>query len=71
MSSAVTVNKVLEEIDQLTIDDRLYIHQILSCRLVETERSLIAKRAREAEENYNQGRVRSGSVRDLMNELND
>ena len=71
MSSAVTVNKVLEEIDQLTIDDRLYIHQILSCRLVETERSLLAKRAREAEENYSRGHVRSGSVRDLMNDLND
>jgi hypothetical protein len=71
MSSAVTVNKVLEEIDQLTIDDRIYIHQILSCRLVETERSLIAKRAREAEENYSRGRVRSGSVRDLLIELND
>jgi hypothetical protein len=71
MSSAVTVNKVLEEIDQLDIDDRNYIHQILSCRLIETERSRIAKRAREAGENYSKGHVRSGSVRDLLSELND
>ena len=71
MAPVVTVNKVLEEIDQLDIDDRNYIHQILSCRLIETERSRIAKRALEAEENYSQGKVRSGSVRDLFNELND
>ena len=71
MSPAVTVNKVLEEIDQLDIDDRNYIHQILSYRLIEAERSRIAKRALEAEENYSQGNVRSGSVRDLFNDLND
>jgi hypothetical protein len=71
MSTVVTVNKVLEEIDQLDIDDRNYIHKILSCRLIDAERSLIAKRAREAEENYSKGRVRSGSVSDLLSKLND
>jgi hypothetical protein len=71
MSTSVTVNKVLEEIDQLDIDDRTYIHQILSRRLIETERSRIAKRAQEAEENYSRGHVRSGSVCDLLSELND
>ncbi len=71
MSAIITVNKVLEEIDQLDIDDRTYIHQVLSSRLIETERSRIAKRAREAEENYSRGHVRSGSVSDLMSELDD
>jgi hypothetical protein len=71
MTAAVTVNKVLEEIDQLDIEDRNYIHKILSCRLIDAERSMIAKRAREAEENYSQGLVRSGSVHDLLSELND
>jgi hypothetical protein len=71
MTPAVTVNKVLEEIDELDIDDRNYIHQILSCRLIETERSRIAKRAREAEDNYSHSPVRSGSTRDLLSELDD
>jgi len=71
MSTAVTVNKVLEEIDQLDIEDRNYIHQILSRRLIDAERSRIAKRAREAEKNYSQGRVHAGSVHDLLSELND
>ena len=69
MSTAVTVNKVLEEIDQLDIEDRNYIHQILSRRLIDAERSRIAKRAREAEKNYSQGHVRSGSIKDLLSEL--
>ena len=34
--------------------------------IYDAERSLIAKRAREAEENYSRGQVRSGSVRDLL-----
>ena len=71
MSAVITVNKVLEEIDQLDIDDRTYIHQILSRRLIETERLRIAKRAKEAEENYSRGHVRSGSVSDLLRELDD
>jgi len=71
MSTAVTVNKVLEEIDQLDIEDRTYIHQILSRRLIDAERSLIAKRARDAEKNYSHGHVHSGSVHDLFSELND
>jgi hypothetical protein len=71
MSSSVTINRVLEEIEQLDPDDRIYIHRILSSRLIETERERIAERARDAEKNYSLGQVRSGSVHDLMSELND
>lgn len=71
MSPAVTINRVLEEIEQLDIDDRIYIHQVLSSRLIETERARIADRVREAEKNYAEGKVRSGSVDDLMSGLND
>ena len=71
MSTAVTVNKVLEEIEQLDIDDRTYIHKILSCRLIDAERLRIAQRARDAEDNYSRGQVRTSSVNDLMSELND
>lgn len=71
MSTAVSVNKVLEDIDQLDIDDRTYIHKILSCRLIDAERLQIAKRGRDAEDNYSRGQVRTGSTNDLMSELND
>ncbi|MDD5142503.1 hypothetical protein [Methanoregula sp.] len=60
-----------EEIEQLDPDDRISIHRILSSRLIETERERIAERARDAEKNYSLGHVRSGSVHDLMSELND
>jgi len=69
MSSSVTINRVLEEIEQLDPDDRIYVHRILSSRLIETERERIAERARDAEKNYSLGQVRSGSVHDLMSEL--
>jgi len=47
------------------------MYRILSSRLIETERERIAERARDAEKNYSLGQVRSGSVHDLMSELND
>lgn len=71
MNHAVTDNTVPEAIDQLDPDDRNDIHTIVSCRRIDAERSLIAQRAREAEENYTHGLVRSGSVHDLLSELND
>lgn len=69
MSPKYTVNNVKEEIDQLNNKDRIGVHRIVSSRLIETERSLIAERAREAEGNYSHNRVRSGSVHDLLSEL--
>ncbi|MEN6610556.1 MAG: hypothetical protein ABFC24_06930 [Methanoregulaceae archaeon] len=52
-------------------DDRLRRHEVLSSRLIETKRARIADRVREAEQNYTEGNVRSGSVEDLLGELND
>jgi len=71
MSPSVTINRVLEEIEQLDLDDRIYLHEVLSSRLIETKRARIADRVREAEQNYAEGNVRSGSVDDLLGELND
>ena len=71
MSPSVTINRVLEEIEQLDLDDRIYLHEVLSSRLIETKRARIADRVREAEQNYAEGNVRSGSVDDFLGELND
>ena len=71
MSPSVTINRVLEEIEELDLDDRIYLHEVLSSRLIETKRARIADRVREEEQNYAEGNVRSGSVDDLLGELND
>lgn len=65
-----SLNKVLENIEKLNIDDQTYISEILSKRLIELRRSEIARRAREAERAYRQGKTKKGSFKDLWKDLN-
>jgi hypothetical protein len=62
---ASSLNKVLEGIEKLDIDDQTYISEVLSKRLIELRRSEIAKRAKEAERAYKQGKAKKGSFKDL------
>lgn len=50
-------------------DDRLRLREGQSSGLNETNRARIADRVREAEQNYAEGNVRSGSVDDLINDM--
>ncbi|MCX9009694.1 MAG: hypothetical protein OIN66_01110 [Candidatus Methanoperedens sp.] len=70
-SKMVTINEVLEETEQLDIDDREYLLNILSKRLVELRRAQISKRAKEAVGAYKKGTVKSGKFNDLWKDLND
>ncbi|MDO9096663.1 MAG: hypothetical protein Q7U60_00855 [Candidatus Methanoperedens sp.] len=70
-SKMVTINEVLEETEHLGIDDREYLLNILSRRLVDLKRIKISKRAKEAVTAYKAGRVKSGKFSDLWKDLND
>lgn len=65
------VNEVLGKIENLNIGEQEYLSEILSRRLIELRRKAIAKRAKEAEEAYRKGKVKSGTFDDLWNDLND
>lgn len=67
----VTINEVLEETEHLGIDDREYLLNILSKRLVDLKRAAISKRAKEAVRVYKAGNVKSGKFSDLWKDLND
>ncbi|MCZ7392611.1 MAG: hypothetical protein ABOK23_13645 [Candidatus Methanoperedens sp.] len=70
-SKMVTINEVLEETEHLDVDDREYLLNILSKRLVEFKRAKISKRAKEAVRAYKKGTVKSGKFNDLWKDLND
>jgi hypothetical protein len=70
-SKMVTINEVLEETEHLGIDDREYLLNILSKRLVELKRAKISKRAKEAISACKKGEVKSGRFNDLWKDLND
>lgn len=70
-SKMVTLNEVLEETEHLDIDDREYLLDILSKRLVELRRAEISKRVKEAVKSYKEGNVKSGKLGDLWKDLHD
>jgi hypothetical protein len=66
----VSINKVLETIEGLDIDNQTYILEVLSKRLIELRRAKISKRAEEAEQAYREGKAKSGNIGDLWKDLN-
>ncbi|MFZ2411690.1 MAG: hypothetical protein WAW23_08985 [Candidatus Methanoperedens sp.] len=70
-SKMVTINEVLEETEHFGIDDREYLVNIISKRLVDLKRAKISKRAKEAVTAYKAGNAKSGKFSDLWKDLND
>jgi hypothetical protein len=70
-SKVITLNEVLEETEHLDIDDREYLLDILSKRLVELRRTEISKRVKEAVKSYKEGKVKSGTLDKLWKDLHD
>jgi hypothetical protein len=66
MQSSINLNQVLQNISELSLDEQLYLSELLQKRLIDVRRTEIVNRVQEAEVNYRSGNVRSGSVADLM-----
>lgn len=66
MKTSTQVNDILQAISDLNFDEQSYVAEIITKRISELRRSQIASRAKEAEENYRLGNVRTGTVEDLM-----
>ncbi len=64
-----TINKLIEDFNHLSLEEREYLIEIAKKQLIEAKREKIAKRAAEAENNYQKGKVKSGSVKDLHKDL--
>jgi hypothetical protein len=60
------LDRVLQTIAELSIEDQMYLSELLTKRLSEARRSEIANRVREAEDNYRSGNTRSGNITELM-----
>ncbi len=66
MKDATNIDRVLQRIAELTVEEQFYVADILNKRLAQTGRDRIAARVKEAENNYRQGKVYSGDVASLM-----
>lgn len=69
-SEAVSLNTVLEYVDQLDIEDQQYIQEIIQRRLIDAKRSAVVRRTKEAKDSVRKNKSRSGTASDLLADLN-
>jgi hypothetical protein len=67
--ATVTVGKIIDEFESLKGEDKEYTFSVLSQKMVQERRRAIARRAREARNNYSQKKTKSGSAADLVRDL--
>jgi hypothetical protein len=65
------INEILNTISSLSLEDQYFIVDTLTKRIQDLRRSQIATRGEQAQENYQQGQVTSGTVADLMRAIAD
>jgi hypothetical protein len=68
MQTSTNLDRVLRAISELSVEEQLYLSDLLGKRLSEVRRTKIASRVLEAEENYRSGNIRSGTIAALMME---
>ena len=65
----LTIEKVLDEISDHTIEEQKYIEEILHKRLIEETRFEIKKTAEEVREEIKQGKYTTGDLKELRDYL--
>ena len=69
--SSTTLNKVIEDFNQLPLDDKDYVIDIIKKQLIEAKREAIAKRAETTLSNLKKKKVKSGTIEELYKDLNE
>ena len=68
-TSESSANKVIEEFSHLPIEEKEYVAEIIKNQVLEQRRDRLAERVREAKSNLQKGMTRSGTIKDLMEDL--
>jgi hypothetical protein len=64
-----TLNKIIDDFNELPFEDREYAVELMQKQLIEAKRESINRRAKEAETNLKKGRVKRGTIDDLLKDL--
>ncbi len=64
-----TVNEILQNISSLSAEEQYFIAEILNKRLHDSRRKQIARRGKEAQKNYDAGKISSGTAADLLSSV--
>jgi hypothetical protein len=64
-----TLNRIIDDFNELPFEDREYAIELIQKQLIEAKRERIVRRLKEAETNLKRGRVKRGTVGDLLKDL--
>jgi len=67
--SNTSVNEVIEEFSQLPPADKEYVADIIRKQVIELKRQRLAERVEEAKKNFEKGFVKSGGIKELLEDL--
>jgi len=67
--SNTSVNEVINEFDQLPSADKEYVAEIIRKQVIELKRGKLAQRAQDAKKNFSKGLVKSGGIKELLEDL--
>jgi hypothetical protein len=59
----VTLKKFIEDFKNLSIEEKEYALEIVKKQIIEEKRDVLAKRAKEASNNYKIGDIKAGDVK--------
>jgi hypothetical protein len=65
----VTLKKFIEDFKNLSIEEKEYALEIVKKQIIEEKRDVLAKRAKEANNNYRIGNIKTGDVKSLYKDL--
>lgn len=63
------MKKVIEDFNHLPIEEKEYALEVIKKQLIELKKEAIAKRAREASDNYKTGNINVGDIESLYKDL--
>ena len=67
--SNTSVNEVIKEFGQLPSGDKEYVAEIIRKQVIELKRERLAQRAEEAKVNLEKSFVKSGGIKELLEDL--
>lgn len=63
------INKVIQDFNSLVLEEKEFALEIIRKMLIESHRESLLKRAQIANGNYNKGKVKHGTPKDLYSDL--
>jgi hypothetical protein len=65
----VPLNRFIKDFEELPLEDKEYAVELIQKQLIEAKRDRLSRRAKEAVANLSKGKVKQGSVEDLLKDL--